>query len=391
MMSSNNRCITGQDATDATAFWEITQVPVLCNVLYTSREDALNAVTGDIKLAFCADSGHIFNTAFDEKRMQYDQAYENSLHFSPRFQNYAKELCGGLIERYDLHGKTLIDVGCGKGDFLKLICQMGDNQGTGFDKSYVFDGTEPDNVTFVQDFYSEAYQNYDADMIFCRHVLEHIEYPLEFVQGIRRLIGSRLDTIVFFEVPNALYTLRDMGIWDIIYEHCSYFTPASLAAVFTEAGFAVQRIAETYGGQFLTIEAVPLPAGQEGRLPEAIISPAEIKTLVNAFAQNYLQKFESWQSRLAALAGQRVVVWGGGSKGVTFLNALKTRDHIRYVVDINPRKQSMYVAGTGQQIVSADFLKDYQPDVVLIMNPLYSAEIEQMLAERDLYPSMITV
>ena len=48
-------------------------------------------------------------------------------------------------------------------------------------------------------------------------------------------------------------------------------------------------------------------------------------------------------------------------------------------MDINPRKQGMYVAGTGQQIVPPEFLKYYQPDVVIVMNPIYESEIRQII------------
>jgi hypothetical protein len=77
-------------------------------------------------------------------------------------------------------------------------------------------------------------------------------------------------------------------------------------------------------------------------------------------------------------AGQRTVVWGGGSKGVTFLNTLKIQDQIEYVVDINPRKQGMYIAGTGQRIVSPEFLQDYQPDALIVVNPIYQGEVQQL-------------
>jgi hypothetical protein len=39
----------------------------------------------------------------------------------------------------------------------------------------------------------------------------------------------------------------------------------------------------------------------------------------------------------------------------------------------------MYITGTGQQIVAPAFLQEYQPDVVIVMNPIYLAEIRQML------------
>jgi hypothetical protein len=39
----------------------------------------------------------------------------------------------------------------------------------------------------------------------------------------------------------------------------------------------------------------------------------------------------------------------------------------------------MYVAGTGQEIVSPEFLRDYQPDAVILMNPIYREEVQRTL------------
>ena len=74
-------------------------------------------------------------------------------------------------------------------------------------------------------------------------------------------------------------------------------------------------------------------------------------------------------------AGKRVVVWGGGSKGVSFLNAVQSRGTVEYVVDINPHKQNQYVGGTGQKIIPPRFLKDYKPHYVIAMNKNYKEEI----------------
>ena len=50
-----------------------------------------------------------------------------------------------------------------------------------------------------------------------------------------------------------------------------------------------------------------------------------------------------------------------------------------YVVDINPYKHGKYLAGTGQRIVAPEFLREYQPHVVIAMNPIYGAEIQRDL------------
>src|SRR5262245_18135565 len=156
------------NSADVVAFVEIPQVPIHCNLLWSSREEALTAPKGDIRLGFCGECGHTCNQVFNPDLMQYTQHYENSLHFSPRFQEYAGSLIAQLMNRYNLQGKNIIEIGCGKGEFLALLCEEGRNHGDGFDPGYdggSASGGATDNVTFIRDFYSEAYAGYPADFI----------------------------------------------------------------------------------------------------------------------------------------------------------------------------------------------------------------------------------
>jgi 2-polyprenyl-3-methyl-5-hydroxy-6-metoxy-1,4-benzoquinol methylase len=389
------RCPVSLSA-DTVPVLAIERVPVHCNVLWPTQEAARQAPKGDLRLVYAPQSGHLFNTAFDPRLMEYTQTYENSLHFSPRFQRYADALARRLIDTYDLRGKDIIEIGSGKGEFLHLICSLGGNRGTGFDPSYEpdqDDTTGNGSVRFVQDFYSEQYADHRADFICCRHVLEHIEQPRDFIASVRRSIGDRHNTVVYFEVPNAAYTLCDLGIWDLIYEHYSYFSAQSLARLFVECGFEVRHVAEAYGGQFLGIEAVPAESKPSAGAWAAWSDARELTAYVDAFARQYREKVAAWQQRLDTIArdNRRAVIWGGGSKGVTFLNTLKAFDQVSYVVDINPRKQGKHVAGTGQRLVAPEFLRDYQPDTVIIMNPIYRQEIQQITANLGLTPEFLVV
>jgi SAM-dependent methyltransferase len=325
--------------------------------------------------------------------MEYTQDYENSLHFSPRFQQYATSLARGLVDRYDIRDKDVIELGAGKGDFLAMLSELGGNRGVGFDPSYAPGPEEHKNgqLTFIQDFYSEKYSDYEADLICCRHVLEHVEDPNSFVVTVRRAAGHRLETVVFFEVPNFLFTLNELGVWDIIYEHCSYFSHYSLAQLFRQNGFKVLDISTTFEDQFLTIEASP--SAESGQvISDETRGLEEMRASIREFAREYEQVVIDWQQRLQQIVdmGQKAVVWGAGSKGVTFLNTFKAQDVIEFVVDINPRKKGMHVAGTGQKIVPPESLVTYQPDVVIIMNANYKDEIRQQLDGLGIKASIIT-
>jgi hypothetical protein len=110
-----------------------------------------------------------------------------------------------------------------------------------------------------------------------------------------------------------------------------------------------------------------------------------------AFPEKHRRKLEEWRGRLQRLReqGRSAIVWGAGSKGVTFLNALQPGDLIRYVVDLNPRKQGRFIAGTGQEIVPPEFLKGRAVDCVILMNPIYEKEVRERLRSLDLHPELL--
>ena len=182
-----------------------------------------------------------------------------------------------------------------------------------------------------------------------------------------------------------------MRFEDIYYEHCSYFSPGSLGRLFRKCSFSILDLRTDYDGQYLLLEARPV-SGDD--LPPAFPLEEEVNTLENSirvFQRAYTAMMEYWHRQLQHIKEQdkRAVVWGSGSKGAAFLTKLNIYDEIEYVVDINPYRQGTYMAGTGQRIVAPVFLQEYQPDVVIIMNPIYHREIQQELFQLGLTPEFL--
>ena len=359
---------------------DVAAVPVYCNVLWPRREQAHAAGRGAMSLKYCQACAHVFNALYDPRLTDYTPSYDNSLHFSPRFNQFAEELAANLVEHFDLHGRTLVEIGCGKGDFLVQLCEHGKNCGWGFDRSFDPDRVDKarrQQINFVQDLYTAEHAGrLRPDFVCCRHVLEHIADPRSFLDELRQGFADRAEAALYFEVPNALFTLKDMGIWDLIYEHCGYYTLSSLSHAVASSGFDVVAMGETFGGQFIFVEMRPGTGCVRGVVPEAHL-PVNVGRYANRFAERYREKVLYWRERVHDLkkAGRTAVVWGGGSKGVTFLNALGQESDIEYVVDLNPHKQGKYVAGTGQRVVPPEFLREIRPTDVIVMNPIYEREI----------------
>jgi SAM-dependent methyltransferase len=390
--SKTVRCPNCNDGRLSTIY-EVESVPVQSVLLVRTREEAVGYPRGRISLAVCHDCGFVHNSSFDPSLVTYNQEYEETQGFSDTFRRFHQSLAERLIDRYGLQGKRIIEIGCGKGEFLTLLCELGGNTGVGFDPSFVPERLQADSegrISFVVDFYSERYRDYDADFFCCKMTLEHIPATAAFLKMVRANIGNRKDAVVFFQVPDAVRVLKDVAFWDVYYEHCSYFSPGSLARLFRHCGFEVMNVETDYDGQYLMIAGRPAdlqsrlqPSSFENDLPD-VIATAE------RYATEAADRITRWRNYLRACEAEekRVVVWGGGSKAVAFLTALGDSQHIQYVVDINPFKQGTFTTGTGQLIVAPGFLRGYRPDVVIAMNSVYLPEIRAELEGLGLDPAL---
>jgi SAM-dependent methyltransferase len=376
-------------------FYEKKGIPVHSVQLLSIRAEAMGYPQGDMALGFCHQCGFIANVLYDKSLQEYSSGYESTQAFSATFNDFHRNLANYLIDRYDLHDKDIVEIGCGQGEFLTLLCEFGQNRGVGFDPAYLSERRKnqvSSSIVFIKDYYSEKYTEYQGDFICCKMTLEHISLTEAFVRTVRRTVGDRPDTIVFFQVPDVRRILQEMAFWDIYYEHCSYFSLGSLSRLFRRCGFHVVDLWKGYENQYLMLEAKPASDERSKKL----LKEDDLDDLVrevSSFRQNLPAELDGWRKKIEEIkkTGKRCVMWGAGSKGVAFLTTLEIQDEIEYAVDINPHKHGTYMAGTGQKIVPPDFLRKVPPDVVIIMNPVYGKEIQDDLEKIGLRPELLPV
>ncbi|MFT5200245.1 MAG: SAM-dependent methyltransferase [Planctomycetota bacterium] len=377
----------------STPFLKLPNIPVHVCVLWPTEEAARNAPRGDFQLVLEADTGMARNQAFDENLLGYGDGYENSLGFSEFFQGYLQGFAKDLVKRYSLAGKRVLEVGCGDAEFLRLMIQHGAASGVGFDPSYHADqptSLEEGRIEIHREAFppSDKALKIDADILVCRQVLEHVPDPLQFLETIRAGLPTDRPTTVVIEVPNLLPTLERQTAWDMIYEHCTYFSVGSLARLLNKAGFHVTYAEETYAKQFITVEATT-----DVSVPDRTAELDDRKQLqkgVAEFDAAWTQCRAAWTQRLteAHAQGKNVAIWGTGARGINFLNLVDPNHTIQSAIDINPRKYGLHVAGTGQVVSPPESLLENRPDLVIVINSIYEQEIRESLQKLGLNPEI---
>jgi SAM-dependent methyltransferase len=364
-------------------FYQVDNIPTTSNLLMTSRDEAVSWARGSLRLARCPRCGFITNTVFNDATRQLTARYEASQACSPTFGKFARELARNWIDRYQLKGKRILEIGCGRGEFISMMCDMAGAGGWGVDP-IVDPSRSTTRVQFLADKFGPHLKGIDADFIVCRHTLEHIPEVHAFLSEVRAAAGDRRDVVVAIEVPDTLRVLNEAAFWDIYYEHCSYFDEDSLATAMTAVGFELISSRLEYAGQYLIVEArppigttcVPPISGNAAAIPE--------------FVQRCGNKIGFWINALRQVS-KRTVVWGAGSKAVGFLTTLGVRDEVIAVVDINPAKHGTFLPGSGHEIIAPDRLREIRPDRVIVMNPIYLDEIGRSIAQMGLSAQLIAL
>ena len=241
-------------------------------------------------------------------------------------------------------------------------------QGVGLDPSC--ESTSDGNLTLIRDIFKPGYfDKKNIRLVLLRHVLEHIDEPVEFLSALRGAIGR---TPLFVEEPEFAWTLGHRAFWDFCYERCNYFTFETLRFSLVRASFDVLEQRRSFGNQYQWSICQSLDGDQR---------PMWDGTHDVLRALAYSKTEASWFHEAETFARRKngITLWGMSTKGVVLSNLLN-RELLRGGVDVNVAKQGRYAPVSGLEIHAPKWLRDRDPgSTLLVMNPIYRNEIASIL------------
>jgi SAM-dependent methyltransferase len=285
---------------------------------------------------------------------------------SEEMKDFRKKQFSNFAEKYCLRRKKIIEIGCGRGEFLSLMQQIvTEAYGLEYSKKSVAQCVKSGLKVFsgfiddADDKLSQA--PYDA--FFILNFLEHLPEPNSTLRGIYHNLTD--DGIGLVEVPNFDMILHNKLFSEFIADHLFYFTKETLSATLCLNGFEIIECNEEWHNYIIS----------------AVVKKRKQIDLSD-FSQYQEQLKKEVEEYLLLFKNKKVAIWGASHQALALISLLNLSEKIIYVIDSAEFKQGKFTPATHIPIVSPDKLHSDPVDAVVVMAAGYSDEVARIIREK---------
>lgn len=276
-----------------------------------------------------------------------------------------------LIEKYHLEGKKIIEIGAGKGGFLKTLKEMKEYKiqefGIESNQEFAKIAREKEGVNVMQGDSEDAGLcikggPFDAFVSFA--------YPARLVNpnGMMQQISNNTtdDAVGLIQVPSFEHLVKPGGFYDITRDHIAYYDEDTLRFLLQKNGFDVIEHGEV---SQLYIYAIAKKR-KSYNLRKAWADVELLAESVRRFIHNRTK------------GDKKVAVWCAGHFAFTVLSTTGIGDKISYIIDNAKFKQNCYAPASHVRIVGPEHYREEPVDTILILGPIYVDEIVDEIREK---------
>ncbi|MDO8609285.1 MAG: class I SAM-dependent methyltransferase [bacterium] len=271
-----------------------------------------------------------------------------------------------FVKKYSLAGKKIIEIGCGKGEYVSLMQQCSEKSyGIEDSKESVKQCKKNGLKVFSGFIQNNTYKLNHApfDAFFILNFLEHLPDPNAVLSGISHNLSNNAVGII--EVPNFDMILRKKLFSEFIIDHLFYFTKETLRSLLILNGFEIIECHEIFHNYILSVVV-------KKRNKLNILNFNKHQTKIKKNIEIYLSQYNS----------KKVAIWGAGHQALTIISLIDLTDKIRYVVDSAVFKQNKYTPATHIPIVSPVHLDSDPVDAIIVMAGGYSNEVVKIVQKK---------
>ena len=272
-----------------------------------------------------------------------------------------------LIDSYHLEGKKFIEVGCGQGEFLKVLSEFPVEvhgiehdphlvelaRAQGLDVTEGF--TETEDTRFAGGLY---------DVFLSFNFLEHQPDPSTMLQAIYRNLED--DAMGLITVPSFEYIMDHNSYYELIRDHLAYYTFETLTPLLERNGVQVEEC-EVINRDTLSVIVRKRPQMDTENLLECYVN-------LKREMETYMKYLDAWDKKVA--------IWGASHQGFTLAATTKLGEKARYIIDSAPFKQGKFAPASHLPIVGPDHFHEHPVDAIIITAPGYTDEIAASIRQK---------
>ena len=317
-----------------------------------------------LDLCQCAGCGLV---QFDCEPVDYYRDVIRAGGFSKTMVELRRYQYKDIIDSYHLEGKKFIEVGCGQGEFLKVLSEFPVEvhgiehdphlvelaRAQGLDVTEGF--TETEDTRFAGGLY---------DVFLSFNFLEHQPDPSTMLQAIYRNLED--DAMGLITVPSFEYIMDHNSYYELIRDHLAYYTFETLTPLLERNGFQVEEC-EVINRDTLSVIVRKRPQMDTENLLECYVN-------LKREMETYMKYLDAWDKKVA--------IWGASHQGFTLAATTKLGEKARYIIDSAPFKQGKFAPASHLPIVGPDHFHEHPVDAIIITAPGYTDEIAASIRQK---------
>lgn len=294
-------------------------------------------------------------------------------------QDYSKVFCDHLVSRCHDGPLFVIEIASNDGTFLKRFVEREDRV-LGIDPAQnIAAMAQRDGVHTLPEFFSLEVaasiveREGEADVVFARNVIPHVEKATDFVAGMAHCLKA--DAVGAIEFHRADVILRELHYDSIYHEHLYFHSLYSIGRLLSCADLIPFDVTMSpiSGGSFVVYfsksKRTPTPAFTAAVRAEEVLGTGRLEPW-----QEFARRCERHRGMLRSIVearkaeGKRIIGYGASARSSTMLNYCGIDNRLLdVIVDRSPLKHDTYTPGTDIQIVPPEQAFALEPDVILLL------------------------
>lgn len=388
-------CIACGHSLPEEALFTLKQAPASAQDI-PDREEVEADQGVDLPLYQCGCCGLV---QFDCQPVSYYRDVIRAGGYSTTMTELRRKQYRHLIDTWHLKGKKFIEVGCGRGEFLKVLTEFPvEVYGMEHREELVTEAVKA-GLTVWREFPETAdqkFQNGPFDVFLSFNFLEHQPEPGVMLEAIYHNLSE--DGMGLVTVPALEYILEQGSYYELIRDHLAYYSFETLRVLLEKYGFAVLE-EEMINRDTIAMIVKKKPDWKfessaekkdhlEEEKEEDCKNPnrnsAADAASVNPLTEGYRIVLDETAKLMERLhqEDKTFAMWGASHQGFTLAATTPLGSRAEYIIDSAPFKQGKFAPASHLPIVAPDEFFANPVDVVLIAAPGYTDEIAGIIRER---------